>query len=59
MRAEMLDRIQIQGRSGRGALRRAKEGIVAGRAILETVIELRRALRKTVDERRMVVDMLN
>ena len=50
----------IHGRSGSVALPRAKEGIVAGRAILEMVVRLRRprALR-VVDWRRRVADMLS
>lgn len=49
----------LHARSGRVALPRAKEGIVAGRAILETLVKLRRPPRIVVDERSRVVDMLN
>ena len=50
---------ELHGKSGRVALPRVKEGIVAGRAILEMVVKLRRPLRTVVDERRRVVDMLS
>ena len=53
-----LKRSGAHGRSGRVALPREKEGMVAGRAILEMVVKLRRPLR-TVDWRRRVVDMLS
>ena len=51
--------IYLHGRSGRVALPRAKEGIVAGRAILEMIFELRRPLRTMLGERRMVADILS
>ena len=43
-----LEGSSIHGRSGRVALPRAKEGMIAGWAILETEVKLRRPLR-TVD----------
>ena len=49
----------LHGRSGRVALPRAKEGIVAGRVMLEMILELRRPLRTMLDERRMVADILS
>ena len=48
---------EVHGRSGRVALPRTKDGMVAGRANLETV-KLRRPLR-AVDWRRMAADMLS
>ena len=48
---------EVHGRSGRVALPRAKQGMVAGRTNLETG-KLRRPLR-VVDWRRMVADMLS
>lgn len=55
----MLKGSELHGKSGRVALPRAKEGIVAGRAILEMVVKLHMPLRTVVDERRRVVDMLS
>lgn len=49
---------KVHGRSGRVALPRAKEGMLAGRAILEMFMKLRRAVR-VVDWRRRVADMLS
>ena len=49
---------KVHGRSGSVALPRVKEGIVAGRAILEMVVRLRRPLR-VADWRRRVADMLS
>lgn len=50
---------ELHGKSGRVALPRAKEGIVAGRAILEMVVKLGMPLRTVVEERRRAVDMLS
>lgn len=54
-----FQRKELHARSGRVALPRAKEGIVAGRAILETLVKLRRPPRTVVDERSRVVDILS
>lgn len=56
---KVLKGSDLHGKSGRVALPRAKERIVAGRAILEMVIKLHMPLRTVVDERRRVVDMLS